>query len=224
VAVYSPASLLNPLDDFGASPAIGAPILYVVRHAQNDDDAEGRIRGLKDQPLNEQGEKQLKWLRSFFDGKMVLAVITDDLSRTRATAMAVAQACNCGIDTDICLRSWDLGKLEGKSMAAHKLEIQDLKTHPDKVPVAGESWGAFKRKCIESMERLVRKAMESSAPLVIVTHGSWIQIFFEQYADGYESKSYDDTPLDQAGIAALYLTRQGTEVRALKGAKPNRDE
>ncbi len=137
--MYSPASLLNPVDFDGASK-VGAPILYIVRHAQNDDDAQDKIRGLKDQPINATGEKQLEALRRFFDGRMVLCVYTDDLSRTRATAMAVAQACNCEVETDIGLRSWDVGKLEGKAMAAHKLEIQDFKTHPDKVPVAGQSW------------------------------------------------------------------------------------
>lgn len=216
---YSPASLLNPISDFGELPRIGAPILYVVRHAQNDDDRDGKIRGLKDQPLNEAGEKQLEALREFFSGRPVLAVYTDDLSRTRATAMAVAQACNCGVETDIALRSWDIGsRLEGRSMAAHKLEIQDLKTHPSKVAVGGESWGEFERTTIDSIERLVRRAMECSAPLAVVTHGSWIQIFFEKYSD-YESANYDDTPLDQAGVAALYLTREGTELRSLKGAK-----
>ena len=222
--MYSPASLLNPIRDFGGAPQIGAPILYVVRHAQNDDDAHGRIRGLKDQPLNDAGERQLDDLREFFEDKPVLAVYTDDLSRTRATAMAVAQACNCGVEEDLGLRSWDVGKLEGKSMAAHKLEIQDYKTHPDKVPPAGESWAMFKRKAIDAIERAVRRGMESSAPVVIVTHGSLIQIFYEMYGDMPEHADYDHTPLEQAGVAALYLGRKGMELKALKGAKEDVDE
>ncbi len=225
MTVYSPTSLLNPTNDFGGAPSIGAPILYIVRHAQNDDDVQDKIRGLKDQPLNAHGEKQLEALRDFFAERMVLSVYTDDLSRTRATAMAIAQACNCGVETDIGLRSWDVGsKLEGRSMAAHKLEIQDLKTHPDKVPVGGESWAAFERKAGEAIERAVRRGMEASAPVVIVTHGSLIQIFFQRYGEVDKAMDYDHTPLDQAGIAALYLTRTGTEVKKLKGAVENLDE
>lgn len=222
---YSPASLLNPVGDFGGAPTLGAPILYVVRHAQNDDDANDKIRGLKDQPLNDAGEKQLDGLRSFFEGKMVLSVYTDDLSRTRATAMAVAQACGCGVETDIGLRSWDVGsKLEGRSMAAHKLEIADLKTHPSKVPVGGQSWGAFEQQACDALERAIRRGMESSAPVAIVTHGSVIQLFFQKYGEWPENASYDMTPLDQAGVAALYLTREGTEVKALRRAKDSPDE
>src|ERR1700683_90153 len=134
---FSPSTLLNPTQDFGGSPSIGAPLLYVVRHAQNDDDANDRIRGLKDQGINAAGERQLDILRDFFQSRPVLAVFTDDLSRTRSTAMAIAQTVGCGVETDLGLRSWDLGKLEGKSIAAHKMEIQEFKTHKDKVPVGG---------------------------------------------------------------------------------------
>src|SRR5208282_2692199 len=223
--MYSPAALLNPVGDFGGAPSMGAPILYVVRHAQNDDDANDKIRGLKDQPLNEHGEKQLEALRDFFADRMVLSVYTDDLSRTRATAMAIAQACNCGVETDIGLRSWDVGsRLEGKAMAAHKLEIQDFKTHPDKVPVGGQSWGAFEQQACQAIERAVRRGMEASGPVVIVTHGSLIQIFFQKYGELSKDASYDQTPLDQAGVAALYLTRDGSELRCLKGARENADE
>lgn len=221
---YSPSSLLNPTSDIGGSPRIGAPILYIVRHAQNDDDKNGRIRGLKDSPLNEEGENQLQGLRSFFGDRPVVSVITDDLSRTRATAMAVAQVCGCDVETDIGLRSWDVGsKLEGRSMASHKLEIQDLKTHPSKVPVGGQSWGDFERQAGDALERAIRRGMESSGPVLIVTHGSVIQLFFQRYGDWPENSSYDDTPLDQAGVGALYLTRNGMETKILKGAKPNAD-
>jgi len=220
---YSPSALLNPTGDFGTTPQIGAPILYLVRHAQNDDDAQQKIRGLKDQPLNATGEKQLEALRAFFSDRPVLGVYTDDLSRTRATAMAIAGVCGCGVETDYGLRSWDVGKLEGKAMSAHKLEIQDFKTHPSKVPVGGQSWGEFERQAGDAIERAIRRAMESSAPVCIVTHGSLIQIFFERYGDVQEKAEYDKTPLDQAGVAALYLTRAGMELKILKGANPDID-
>jgi broad specificity phosphatase PhoE len=215
---YSPAAV--HLSEFvGGAPSIGAPILYIVRHAQNDDDAQGKIRGLKDQPLNATGEKQLEALRDFFSERPVLSAYCDDLSRTRATAMAIAQACGCGVETDLGLRSWDVGKIEGKSMASHKLEIMDFKTHPDKVPVGGQSWGDFERKACDAIERAVRRGMESNGPVCIVTHGSLIQIFYQKYGDWPADAEYDQTPLDQTGVGALYLTRQGTELRTLRGAK-----
>jgi broad specificity phosphatase PhoE len=216
---YAPSTLLNPTQDFGGSPQIGAPLLYVVRHAQNDDDANDRIRGLKDQGLNATGERQLDTLRDFFQSRPVLSVFTDDLSRTRATAMAIAQTCGCGVETDLGLRSWDLGKLEGKSIAAHKMEIQDFKTHKEKVPIGGQSWAEFERCAHDTLDRLMQMAMSSSAPIVLVTHGSFIQIFFERYGQGDASAGYDTGALDQAGVAALYLTRDGVELKTLRGAQ-----
>lgn len=222
---YSPATLLNPISDFGGAPQMGAPILYIVRHAQNDDDAQNKIRGLKDQPLNAVGERQLDELQDFFQDRPVLAVFTDDLARTRSTAAAIARAVSCGVETDIGLRSWDVGsRLEGKSMLAHKLEIEDFKTHPAKVPVGGQSWGDYERQFMAAADRAIRRGMESSAPIVIVTHGSGIQLFFQQYGDWPENARYDDTPLDQAGVGALYLTREGMELKTLRGAKEAKDE
>lgn len=221
---YSPASLLNPTQDFGGTPAIGAPLLYVVRHVQNDDDKNDRIRGLKDQAINEQGEKQLAELQDFFRDRTLLCVYTDDLSRTRATAMAIAQATNCGVETDLGLRSWDLGTLEGKSIAAHKIEIQDFKTHKEKVPTGGQSWAEFERIADRTLDRLMQSAMGSSAPIALVTHGSFIQIFFSRYGDFEIGIRYDHSPLDQGGVAALYLTREGPELRTLRGAKETLDE
>jgi broad specificity phosphatase PhoE len=215
---YSPASLLNPTQDFGGTPAIGAPLLYVVRHVQNDDDKNGRIRGLKDQPVNEAGEKQMDDLQDFFRDRPLLAVYTDDLSRTRSTALAIAQAANCGVETDLGLRSWDLGTLEGKSIEAHKIEIQDFKTHKEKVPTGGQSWAEFERTANQTLDRLLHTAMSSSAPIAIVTHGSFLQVFFERYGDFEIGIQYDHSPLDQAGVAALYLTREGPELKTLRGA------
>lgn len=221
---YSPASLLDPADFGGTASAIGVPIVYVVRHVQNDDDAENKIRGLKDQQINEEGEKQLGSLRAFFTSRPVFTVVADDLSRTRATALAIAQVCGCEVETDLGLRSWDLGKLEGKSIERHKLEIQDFKTHLDKVPVGGQSWGDFKRQSLDTMSQWVRKGMESAAPIVLVTHGSFIDIFFEEYGNKDKDIAYDASPLGQAGVAALYLTRDGYDLKILRGAKPDLDE
>lgn len=219
------SGLLNPTFDLGGAPQIGAPILYVVRHAQNDDDAAGKIRGLKDQPLNDEGEKQLSALGRFFANRPVLCVYTDDLARTRATAMAVAQACGCEVETDIGLRSWDVGsRLEGRSMDAHKLEIQEFKTHTAKVPVGGQSWADFERQATDAIERAVRRGMEANAPVAIVTHGSVVQLFYQKYGDWPVNAAYDSTPLDQAGVGALYLTRSGMELKTLRGAKPDKDE
>ncbi len=198
--------------------------MYVVRHVQNDDDKLKRIRGLKDQPINDEGERQLSALQDFFQTRPVLSVFTDDLSRTRATALAIANVCGCGVETDLGLRSWDLGKLEGKSIDAHKLEIRDFKAHAEKVPVGGQSWAEFERTADEAIDRMMQMAMSSSAPIALVTHGSFLQVFFARYSDWKSNGNYDHSPLDQAGVAAIYLTRDGMELKTLRGSKEDVDE
>jgi len=221
---YSPASLLNPVNDQHGAPEIGAPFLYVVRHCENQDDKDKKIRGLRNLPLDDDGERQAGELDEFFRERPVATVITDDLSRTRQTAMAIAKSVGAEVETDLNLRSWDLGVLEGKSMDARKVEIQDLKTHTDKFPIGGESWGSFERKCTDCAERIVRRALEMNGPIVVVTHGSWIQVFWTLYGDSEGDTAYDNTPLKPSGVAALYLTRSGTKLKTLRGAKVERDD
>ena len=222
---YSPSSLLNPVDfDFG-KPDIGAPVLYVVRHATVDGDVKGEMRGLLDEELNDKGVKEAQKLGEWFQDRPISRIVVDDLKRTKETGYAIAHGRGIDIETDLGLRSWDVGsELEGKPIEKNRHKIAELRTHTDKVPVGGQSWGDFKREALHTIQKWVNTGMRSNAPVLLVSHGSLIQLFADEYGWKPLELKYDSTPLAPAGVAALYLTRDGQEVKALRGEKASKDE
>src|SRR6266446_6771477 len=156
---------------------IGQPLMYLVRHATIDLDVEGKIRGTQNEPLNEQGEDEAAELGEFFADLPVSAVYSDDLDRTYHTAIRIAHGKDLEVTQDINLRSWDVGSdLEGLSIAANEAEIKELKFQPDKIPVGGQSWNSFEKQTVKAFEKYVAKAMTASAPIIVVMHGSGIQV------------------------------------------------
>lgn len=199
---------------------IGSVLLYIVRHALVEKDSSGQIRGVLNDPLNDEGDQQARDLAEFFADKPISAVYSDDLKRTYHTAIAIAHAKDLEVTQDPDLRSWDVGPdLEGRSIAANADEIKELKLQPDRIPVGGESWADFERKAQRSFDRYCSMAMARSAPIMLVLHGSGIQVIWDYIGAGDKSGAYDATPLENAGIAAIYLARNGFRVKVLQGAK-----
>lgn len=185
-----------------------------------DGDAEGTVRGLLNEGLSDEGERQCAELADYFKDIPISAVYSDDLKRSYHTAITIAHTHDLEVTQDIDLRSWDLGSdLEGRSITANEDEIRELKLQPSKIPVGGESWGEFERKAISAFERYTSKALDASAPIVIVLHGSGIQVIWQYIGESEKNGAYDDTPMETSGIAAIYMTRKGFSVKVLRGAK-----
>lgn len=202
------------------SDKIGKAILYIARHAEVDEDREGIIRGTLNVQINKKGEKQALALADYFDGIDLSAIYTDDLDRTYHTALPVAQRQAIEIQRDPELRSWDVGPdLEGKSIEANEKEIKELKMQPAKIPIGGDSWADFKKQALAAFHRYVSKALKASDPILLVLHGSGIQLIFDELGAFDLTGEYDYTPLEPGGLAAVYVTRGGMKIKAVMGAK-----
>jgi len=199
---------------------IGQPLMYLVRHATIDLDVEGKIRGTQNEPLNEQGEDEAAELEEFFADLPVSAVYSDDLDRTYHTAIRIAHGKGLEVTQDIGLRSWDVGwDLEGLSIAANEAEIKELKFQPDKIPVGGESWNSFEKQALDAFNKYVSKAMDAAEPIVLVLHGSCIQVIWDCIGAAEKGASYDSTPIEPSGVAALYVARDGYKAKILRLGK-----
>src|SRR6266446_2596948 len=199
---------------------IGQPLMYLVRHATIDLDVKGKIRGTQNEPLNEEGEDEATELEEFFADLPVSAVYSDDLDRTYHTAIRIAHGKDLEVTQDIDLRSWDVGwDLEGLSIAANEAEIKELKFQPDKIPVGGESWNSFEAKMLKAFDKYVIKAMEASDPIVLVMHGSGLQVIWDYIGAAEKGTSYDSTPFEPSGVAAIYIARDGYKAKILRLAK-----
>lgn len=211
---YSPTTVLSKL---------GQPVMYVLRHGNVPEDAEKAIRGLINPPLDDKGKKQVDAMVAEFGDRPISGVVTDDLKRTKQTAIPLAAEKGVQVEIDTAWRSWDVGtELEGQPIDEHKEEIEDLKENPDKIPVGGQSWGEFRQQVTSAFYSCLRRSMEGD-PLVIVTHGSDIQIIYDLLGEETET-TYAAIPVEPAGIIAVLLTREGFKPQILSGEKENADE
>jgi len=199
---------------------IGEVLLYIVRHAEVKDDVDGKIRGLLNDGLNDNGEKQAQELAEFFADIPLSAVYSDDLKRTYHTAIAIAHAKGLEVKQDPELRSWDIGsELEGKSIQANEDEIKELKLQPATVPVGGQSWSDYEAQTCAAFDRYVSLAMAAGDPILLCLHGSGIQVIWDYIGAGEKSGAYDATPMENSGVAAISLSRSGYKVKVLRGAQ-----
>jgi 2,3-bisphosphoglycerate-dependent phosphoglycerate mutase len=207
------------------SDKIGDVILYIARHAEVDEDREGTIRGTLNIQLNEKGERQANELADLFERITLSAIYTDDLDRTYHTALPIAEAQGIEIQRDPELRSWDVGpELEGKSIDANEKAIKEFKMQPDKIPVGGQSWSKYRKQIIAAFNRYVSKALKASDPILLVLHGSGIQLIYDELGAFEVDGQYDYTPLEPSGLAAIYMARSGMKIKAIRGAKENKEE
>lgn len=194
--------------------------MYLVRHALVDLDIEDRIRGTQNVPLNDEGEEEAMELGDFFRPIAISAVYSDDLDRTYHTAIAIAEPKRLAVHKDILLRSWDVGSdLEGKSIESNRLEIRKLKMQPHLVPLGGESWEHTELRAAETLDKYTRIALDSGYPIVLVLHGSLLQLLWKMLGQEDRSHDYDSTPIEPSGVIAVYVTRHGYDTRILRGAK-----
>lgn len=88
--------------------------LYFVRHGQTDWNAEKRIMGRTDIPLNEQGRRQAEEVRNNLANKALVAIFASPLSRALETAKIIAEKhSNVSLTIAPELIERDFGEFEG---------------------------------------------------------------------------------------------------------------
>jgi 2,3-bisphosphoglycerate-dependent phosphoglycerate mutase len=87
--------------------------IFLIRHGETAWNAEKRLQGHLDIPLNAEGERQAAALARALADEKFDAIISSDLSRARSTAQAVASAQGMPLRTDPVLRERCFGAFEG---------------------------------------------------------------------------------------------------------------
>ncbi|HWX09771.1 MAG TPA: histidine phosphatase family protein, partial [Gaiellaceae bacterium] len=83
--------------------------LLLVRHGETDWNAEGRLQGHTDRPLNEHGRRQAHALAERLAGDDIAAVYASDLARARETAEILGAKLGLPVSRDAGLRERDWG-------------------------------------------------------------------------------------------------------------------
>lgn len=148
--------------------------ILLIRHGETDWNAQGRIQGHLQVPLNARGLRQADALARRLAGSPFAAVHTSDLVRARQTAEAVADVCGLSVQVDERLREWDLGILAGMNISAAAQEQPDtFRIYRERIvdlPIpGGESIRQRFARVTECIEEIAD--VYSGQTLVVVSHG-----------------------------------------------------
>jgi 2,3-bisphosphoglycerate-dependent phosphoglycerate mutase len=137
-------------------------VFLLVRHGETDWNAEGRLQGHTDTPLNDFGRRQARALAEDLAGEAVDAVYSSDLSRARETAEIVAERLGLPVVLDPDLREKDWGTWEGLTAAER-----------DHVELAGETTGAHRARVLRSLHSIADR--HPAGRVLVVTHGGSVR-------------------------------------------------
>lgn len=96
--------------------------ITLIRHGETDWNAEGRLQGHLQIPLNRRGRAQAEALAAHLQGTRFGAVYSSDLLRALQTAWTIVRPSGQEVRADQRLREWDLGVLVGLSRAQAERE------------------------------------------------------------------------------------------------------
>lgn len=147
--------------------------LIITRHGETDWNAEFRIQGDTDIPLNEKGIAQAEALSERLAGARIDAIYSSDLSRAVKTSEIILRRAPgpAHLRTPL-LRERNWGALEGKTRKEIEAEFpQDAAVigSPDYTPAGGESRHDFIKRISGFLENIA--AERAGETTLLVTHG-----------------------------------------------------
>ncbi|MGZ4399115.1 MAG: histidine phosphatase family protein [Gaiellaceae bacterium] len=133
-------------------------VLLLARHGETDWNAEGRLQGHTDRPLNEVGRRQAQALADRLAGEPISAVYASDLARARETAEIVAARLHVEVVVDPDLREKNWGNWEGLTGDERAL-----------VEFAGEETADHAARVLRAVRRIAER--HPGERVLVVTHG-----------------------------------------------------
>jgi broad specificity phosphatase PhoE len=143
-------------------------VLIVVRHGETAANAEGRLLGRADPPLNERGRLQVTTMAEAVGAAD--RVVTSPLLRARQTA----ECFGLPVEVDDRWIEVDYGELEGEKLSEVPREIWDRwRSDPAFAPPGGESLVSVGKRVREACDGLAVEARD--VDIVVVSHVSPIK-------------------------------------------------
>ena len=184
---------------------MSATTLVLVRHGETAWNAEGRIQGHLDIPLNEIGLAQAAAVGRRLGAENFDAIYSSDLIRAYRTADPVVANPGNDIIRDQRLRERSLGVLQGltgdEAVARHADAWKTFKSRAaDRALAGGESLGEFSRRVVGFIEEMLDK--HAGSRILIVTHGGVLDAAY-RHATGMPLSAIRDFPICNASVNAI---------------------
>jgi broad specificity phosphatase PhoE len=147
--------------------------LFLGRHGETQLNSEDRLRGWRDEPLNETGVREAKKMAEKMKTYPIDKIYASDLDRADHTAKIVAEEHNLTPIPVQWFRPINFGDWNGQKLSAIKAEMERLlnvwKTNPDEEAPGGESFSDFQDRNLGGLEAVL-KATSDGEEIMIVAH------------------------------------------------------
>jgi len=179
--------------------------LVLVRHGETAWNAEGRIQGHLDIPLNEIGVAQAAAVGRRLGAENFDAIYSSDLARALRTASPVVASPENDIIRERRLRERHLGVLQGltsdEAMTRQPDAWRTFKSRDANLELAGgESLGEFSRRVVDFVEDV--RARHAGRRVLVVTHGGVLDAAY-RHATAMAISAIRDFPIYNASINVI---------------------
>jgi len=190
--------------------------LCLVRHGETAWNAQHRVQGQLDVPLNAIGQAQALAASKVLSLEKFDAIYSSDLARARQTAQPVASFLAKEILLEKDLRERHYGIFERLTYAEVKVRYPEdyarFAAHdPEYAFRTGESLKDFSARSIAVVSRLVKEHTGQS--ILVFTHGGVLDMLY-RFISGLPLSAPRDFGIPNAGLNRVQLAPSGWQIRA----------
>jgi len=189
--------------------------LILVRHGQTDANLNRVLQGQSDGLLNATGLKQAETLAGHLKDFAIDEIISSPLRRAQETASAVARYHGLPVKTEVLLREWNCGLLDGVPAEVFRKKLQEYKGPLSQFrPEGGETLLEVQQRAAEFLAHLT--ANYQGQTVLVCTHGDFMrslmsllqQITIEKASEiFFENASYSTLELENRRWNLIELNR-----------------
>ena len=181
--------------------------LWLIRHGETDWNAEQRIQGRTDIPLNSVGHQQAQCVAECFSAQPIQAIYSSDLSRALQTARPLADRLALNLEPNSAFAERDFGVFQGLTAdeiaQAHPDDYQRWQSRDASfAPDGGESLIQFQSRVELAMNDLSQRHQGQS--VVVVSHGGFLDMVY-RLGHGVAMNQARDWKIPNAGIQELLM-------------------
>ncbi len=190
--------------------------LCIVRHGETAWNAEHRVQGQLDVPLNAIGEAQALAVSKVLTQESFDAIYSSDLSRARQTAAPTAGFFAIKVILEKDLRERHYGIFERLTYAEVKQKFPEdyarfEAREPDYDFRTGESLSAFSERSISIISRIAKE--NEGRKVLVFTHGGILDKLY-RFITGLPLSAARDFGIPNAGLNRVELTASGWQIRS----------
>lgn len=178
------------------------PNMIFVRHGNTAMNEDGdKIRGWKDVPLSDKGQKEAVDIGKKLKDKDFDGIIASDLKRTRETAESISKETGKPIlGFTMALRPWNAGIFTGQESNKILSKLNQYIEHPEEKIPEGESFDDFKKRYLDAIND-IKKYFPGKKILVVAHHRNNVLLDAWQAAGQKKDYSIDTSEMEKKGIS-----------------------